>query len=127
MTMKSVSGIICLVNDLEKTTKFYEALGFDFKRTEPGVFAVAYLNWFWIEFLLIEKVMTKDFKEDIKASPKGAGQYTHISVDDVDEFYQGVLRKGFAPSSEPQDFPWGRREFVLSDPDGYKLVFFSKT
>lgn len=33
---------------------------------------------------------------------------------------------GMKPSSEPRDWPWGRREFVLRDPDGYKLVFFKK-
>lgn len=24
----------------------------------------------------------------------------------------------------PRDWPWGNREFVLKDPDGYKLVFW---
>jgi len=50
----------------------------------------------------------------------------NISVQSVDEFYEAMLAKGLKPSSEPLDFPWGRREFVLADPDGYKLVFFSK-
>ena len=124
--MKSVAGVICLVKDLEKVTEFYGALGFDFKKRVPGISETAYLNWFWIEFLLEDKVVTEEFKEDVKASSKGAGQYIHINVEDVDMFYEGVLTKGLRPSSEPQDFPWGHREFVLRDPDGYKLVFFSK-
>ncbi len=124
--MKSISGIICLVKDLEKTTKFYETLGFDFKKSNPGVSATAYLNWFWIEFLLENKVITEEFKDDVEVSRKGAGQYTHVAVDDIDDFYQTVLASGLHPSSEPRDFPWGHREFVLIDPDGYKLVFFHK-
>jgi hypothetical protein len=28
--------------------------------------------------------------------------------------------------NEPQDTPMKRREFMLLDPDGYKLVFFTK-
>lgn len=124
--MKSVSGMVCLVTDLEKTTEFYEALGFEFRKNVPDVSATAYLNWFWIEFLLVGKVVTEQFKEDVSASPKGAGQYIHINVEDVDEFYDGVVQKGLTPACEPQDFSWGHREFVLIDPDGYKLVFFSK-
>lgn len=126
MKMKSVAGVICLVKDLETVTKFYKALGFEFKKRVPGVATTAYLNGFWIEFLLEDKVVTEAFKEDVAAAPKGAGQYIHINVENVDEFYEGVVAKGLEPISEPQDFPWGHREFVLQDPDGYKLVFFSK-
>lgn len=124
--MKSISGIICLVEDLEKSTAFYKALGFTFRDPVPGIAATAYLNWFWIELLNKNKVVTEAFKPDAAVSPKGAGQYIHINVESVDEFYSGVIAQGFKPVSEPQDFPWGRREFVLADPDGYKLVFFSK-
>ncbi len=76
MKMKSVSGIICLVKDLEKTTEFYKTLGFDYKKNVPGVSATAYLNWFWIEFLLEDKVITNEFKSDVIVPNKGAGQYT---------------------------------------------------
>ena len=95
--MKSVSGIICLVKDLDKVTQFYEALGFEFRKRIEGISATAYLNWFWIEFLLEDKVVTEEFKEDVSVSNKGAGQYTHINVESVDEFYEGVLAKGLNP------------------------------
>lgn len=127
MKMKSVSGIICLVDDLDEVTEFYETLGFEFRKRTPDVSATAYLNWFWIEFLLADKVITDVFKEDVSATPKGAGQYIHISVEDTDEFYNSVIAKGLTPAGKPQDFPWGHREFVMVDPSGYKLVFFSKT
>jgi catechol 2,3-dioxygenase-like lactoylglutathione lyase family enzyme len=125
--MKSVAGIICLVSDLDKSIEFYKMLGFEFKKQNPGISAHAYLNWFWIELLLKDKVVTEEFKNDVELLPKGAGQYIHINVEDVDEFYEEVIAKGLKPLSEPEDFPWGHREFVLSDPDGYKLVFFTKT
>lgn len=124
--MKSVAGIICLVKELEPVIEFYQALGFEFKKQTPGVSATAYLNWFWIEFLLEDQVVTKAFKADLGVSPRGAGHYVHINVEDVDEFYEGVVAKGLQPAGEPQDFPWGHREFVLADPAGYKLVFFTK-
>ena len=55
---------------------------------------------------------------------KGAGLFLYFEVDDVDEYYEDLLSKGLKPSSEPRDWPWGNREFVIRDPDGYKLVFF---
>jgi predicted lactoylglutathione lyase len=124
--MKSVAGIICLVKDLEKSAEFYEALGFEFKKSIPSVSMTAYLNWFWVELLSEDKIVTKEFKEDVKATKKGAGQYIHISVENVDDYYKKLLIKGLKPLGEPQDYPWGRREFVIQDPDGYKLVFFKK-
>lgn len=123
--MNNVSGIICLVKNLPKAIEFYETLGFEFKKHTLGIAATAYLNNFWIELLLTEKVITPEFKDDVDVSPKGAGLYVHINVENVDEFYKEVLAKGLKPSDKPQNFPWKHREFVLIDPDGYKLVFFS--
>jgi catechol 2,3-dioxygenase-like lactoylglutathione lyase family enzyme len=125
--MKSIAGIICLVSNLDKSIKFYKTLGFEIKKQNPGISAHAFLNWFWIELLDKSKVITEEFKKDVDVPDKGAGQYIHIHVSDADEFYKHVVTNELKPSSEPKDFPWGHREFVLSDPDGYKLVFFSKT
>ncbi len=125
--MKSVAGIICLVSDLDQSIEFYNTLGFELKKQNPDISAHMYLNWFWIELLRKDKVVTEEFKKDIDEPAKGAGQYIHINVEDVDEFYKEAITKDFKPLSEPKDFPWGHREFVLTDPDSYKLVFFSKT
>lgn len=129
MSMKSVSGVICLVKDLDEVVEFYNKLGFKFRNEKTAVEATAYLNWFWIEFLLADEAITESFQEDKsgeRAKSWGSGQYIHISVEDIDEFYQELVDKGFVPLGEPKDYPWGRREFTLQDPNGYKLVFFSK-
>jgi len=42
----------------------------------------------------------------------------------VDNYYQFVKIKNIH-STEPKTWPWGKREFVVKDPDGYKLVFYS--
>lgn len=127
--MNSVSGILCFVQDLDKTIEFYEKLGFIFKERTSVDFATARLNWFWMEFVKRDKAEPSVFQKEVKTDDSklgGAGLFVHISVQDVDEFYTALVEKGLKPSSDPKDFPWGRREFVLRDPDGYKLVFFSK-
>jgi catechol 2,3-dioxygenase-like lactoylglutathione lyase family enzyme len=110
-SIKSISGIVFYVSNLKKSKKFYEGLGFRFG-TPKGDYITAYINWFWIELRPGEK--------------KEGGTATQISVDSVDEFYEDVKSKGLKPEDVPKDIPQGRREFMLRDPDGYKLVFFTK-
>lgn len=123
--MKSIAGIVSYVNDVEVTAEFYEKLGFIITKRQPDHLSVR-LNWFWIDFHPQDKEDKPDFQVEANLDNKGAGTFLYVCVDDVDEFYDGVIAKGLKPSSEPKDWPWGNREFVLRDPDGYKLVFFKK-
>ncbi len=125
MKMKSISGFSCYVKDLAKTADFYQALGFEIKKREPN-HLIIYLNWFWMDFLQIDKEQKEEFLKEANLANKGAGLFIYISVENVDEFYQDLLAKGLKPASEPRNWPWGNREFVIRDPDGYKLVFFKK-
>ena len=44
-------------------------------------------------------------------------------VNNVDEFYGEISRKGLRPESEPQDSGFGERFFVIVDPDGHELWY----
>jgi len=125
MKLKSAAGIVCYMKDVPKTVKFYESLGFTFKKNKP-THATGYINWFWIDFLQIDKEDKPGFEEEAKSASKGAGQFLYLRVDDVDEAYKSLTTKGLEPSSKPKDWPWGNREFVIRDPDGYKLVIFKR-
>lgn len=132
MKLKSIAGIVCYVSDINKTAKFQEALGFKFDKREPDHVSVR-LNWFWIDFHPEDKEDKPEFQKEADlsnkrsfSSNKGAGIFLYISVEDVDEFYKYLLSKGLKPLSGPRDWPWGNREFILRDPDGYKLVFFKR-
>jgi predicted lactoylglutathione lyase len=117
MDLKSVSGLTFFVKDINKTAKFYKALGFKIEKQEKD-YLLARLNWFSLDFVAESGTG--------KAEPKGAGLCINISVGDVDEFYKNVLDKGLKPSSEPQDYPGGFRNFVINDPDGYNLIMFKR-
>lgn len=115
MKLKSISGLTYYVTDMDKTAKFYEALGFKFGKYGEHATTV-YLNWFSVEF--------RPQAKPVESS--NTGVLANINVEDVDEFYKGVKAKGLKPASEPTDTSQGRREFLLHDPDGYNLVFFQK-
>jgi catechol 2,3-dioxygenase-like lactoylglutathione lyase family enzyme len=128
MKIKSVSGVTCYVKNLAKTVQFYETLGFETKK-QDATHATLYSNWFWIDFLAIAKNGRTERYERAKGSDltsKGAGIFLYLSVDNVDEFHKELLSKGLRPSTKPQDQPWGNREFILRDPDGYNLVIFKR-
>jgi hypothetical protein len=44
----------------------------------------------------------------------------------VEDSYNELLAKGLKPAGEPKERVRGIREFLIHDPDGYKLIFFRK-
>jgi len=115
MKISSISGLVYPVHDLAKTAEFYETLGFRLGNRDDQQLT-CYVNWFWLTF-------TTD--HGTGAEP-GSGPTLYLKVDDIDEYYGGLLTHGLTPSSEPRKDRSGRREFVLLDPDGNRLTFFSK-
>lgn len=117
MDLKSVSGLTFFVKDINRTAEFYKMLGFKIEKQEKD-YLLARLNWFSLDFI--------PEKGKSEAGPKGAGLCINVSVSDVDEFYKSVTDKGIKPTSKPQDFPGGFRNFVINDPDGYNLIMFKR-
>lgn len=112
--MNSISGLFYKVKDLEKTAEFYKKLGFTVVKEEDGLLTIR-LNWFWINFIINPH------------TPGSRDQtFLYISVDSVDDVYKELTDEGFEFATEPQDYPSGKREAMLADPDGYWLVFFHK-
>lgn len=124
--LKSVSGLSLYVADAKKSANFYKKLGFRVD-TKGGV-TKAFMNWFWIQLNENKTAenLGPEFEKEAFAKQKGAGLYIGCAVDEIDTYYASLKKKGLKPSSKPRDWPWGNREFVVRDPDGYKLVFFQK-
>lgn len=116
MKINSISGLVYPVRDLDVTAAFYEQLGFRLgKRDEQQL--TCYINWFWLTF-------TTDHDDSGAGSTAGATLY--LKVEEIDDFYGAVLAQGLSPSTEPRKDRTGRREFLLLDPDGHRLAFFTK-
>jgi catechol 2,3-dioxygenase-like lactoylglutathione lyase family enzyme len=120
MKVNSISGITCSVADLARTGEFYEALGFRRGKEEPDR-VTFYVNWFFVTFVAQDGEL-----DEAELAAKAAGMALYVKVDDVEDFHAAVLAQGMEPASAPQAVPSGNREFVLRDPDGYRLVFFQK-
>ncbi len=118
--IKRVHSTLFFSNDLEKTAQFYEQLGFLVQKSEDGL--KIKLGNFTLAFVDENKVL---IQKEAHAKPKGLGVFTYIEVGNVDEYFRSLKEKGIHTSSEPRDWPWGKREFAVKDPDGYKLIFYS--
>lgn len=125
MKVKSVSGFSLYVKNLEETAKFYDLLGFLKSKQEPEYLSVR-MNWYFVDFHQQDKKDVPDFYKETDLSKKGEGIFLYMSVDDVDAYYDFLIQQGLKPESKPENTPWGNREFMMYDPDGYKLVFFKR-
>jgi len=56
--------------------------------------------------------------------PQGA--FMVIEVDDVDAFHGKVADSGIGIERPLQDQSWGHRSFVLTEPNGLRLYFYSE-
>jgi len=113
------------VSNVADSLAFYETLGFTLKETDQDYGAVVAGN---VEIHFHDKnaVPGPYFRKESLAEPKGTGLFIYVAVTSVDAFYRHVVDAGIVTSTEPRDWPWGNREFVIRDPDQYKLVFYEK-
>ncbi len=45
----------------------------------------------------------------------------HLEVNDVDEVYRSLQRKGIKIENKPANMPWGTRVVRFRDPEGYEV------
>ena len=46
-----------------------------------------------------------------------------LTVEGLDELHQELAGRGAPVQSEPEDQPWGMREFSIRTPDGHRIRF----
>lgn len=119
-----VTNILFWVDDLAASREFYQRLGMMLKMDKPDCVELA-LGEFIISLVPSAKA-GQEFASDAHAAVKGKGMYLYIQVDDVDVTHAELKTKGIVPATEPRDWPWGEREFIVKDPDGYKLCFWQE-
>ena len=118
--IKKFHSNLFFVSNLDNTVKFYENLGFEVSKSDETVRIK--LDNFTLAFIDESNV---GIDKEVGIIPKGIGVFTYVEVEDVDKQFEEVKGKGIKTSSEPKNYPWGKREFAVKDPDGYKIVFYS--
>lgn len=118
-----ITNLLFWVQENKLSEKFYKKLGFEVLQSDDEHSLVS-LNGFAID--LVNMRDEEKFARDSMSGNKGRGVYVYIGVDNVNMVYKKLLEQGFTPATTPKDWPWGNREFILKDPDGYKLCLWEK-
>jgi uncharacterized glyoxalase superfamily protein PhnB len=107
------STAIFAASDIEATLAYYKnVLGFESSWTwgEPPTFGSASMGGVTIMFGL-----------DPELAAKVSGHQHWVKVDDADEFYRLHKGRGAVVVSDIENKPWGVREYVVEDLNGYHL------
>jgi len=114
------------VDDLQKSVRFYEALGFsiDKRWEEKGTLLGVMLRAGGTQIGLSQD----DWKKG-RDRKKGIGVSLSISTtrNNVDEIAKRAKNAGITLKSEPHDTEWKSRAFEVTDPSGFLLTIFSDT
>lgn len=111
-------------NDLERTTKFYKALGFKANGSQAGELTSFSFgeNDFVINFFL-KDVLQKNTRTEITDLKSGSELIISLSAESreqVNEWVAIVKKAGGKITAEPYEIGPGYT-FVFSDPDGHKF------
>jgi catechol 2,3-dioxygenase-like lactoylglutathione lyase family enzyme len=116
MKFFGLDRLVLEVNSIEESLGFYsEVLGFEIsKHTPDSEPPMATLLAGTLRITLAQHLETM--------LKRGRGVNFFLGVDDVDEYYAQLKRRG-AEVWPPADEGWGGRFITLQDPDRYRLFF----
>ena len=129
-TPKLVPELAC--SDIERSLAFYtQVLGFDIVYARPEE-SFAYLDRGGAQLMLDQIGVGRTWAAGSLEQPFGRGINLQIEVPDVDALYAAVRSAAaiiFLPIEDTwyrrEDVLVGNRQFIVQDPDGYLLRFFS--
>ncbi len=115
------------VRDVDASVAFYvDKLGFTLVRADPegdGRHGFAVLARGDAEFMFVHESSLGPVNRAALPYPRAAGVDIRLMVDDVDAVYASVRARGVNVVLPIDDRPYGLRDFIISDADGYRIRF----
>lgn len=112
--------IVYYTNQFEITSDFYfNILGLTIFKTFDHEGEYNRGTVFQLGKLLVEILETKDQVQNNSSS------YLYIERNDINDFFDQI-KESVTVISPPESFPWGHTSFLIQDPDGNQLKFFSQ-
>ena len=107
-----------LVQDLERSIRYYEKLGFTFGEPWDGFYAIGLLDGLELH---------------LKEAPKNQNERQHrrdhehldaaAGVDGIEAFFKQCVANGATILKALASTPWGTKDFYIEDPDGNIICF----
>jgi uncharacterized glyoxalase superfamily protein PhnB len=125
-TLKAATSSVALTaNDLEKSLRFYNGLGFTVKdRYETNGKLEGVMLSAGDALLGLSQ---DDFSKG-RDRVKGIGMSYYVETDqDVADLARRAKDAGVKLNSEPAPMPWGPMGFSATDPDGFKITICNRS
>jgi uncharacterized glyoxalase superfamily protein PhnB len=108
------------VSNVEESTAWYEALGFDVVYSMPAMAHVRYRKY--ADVMLVANETEGDTDAE---PPRGNGVAIYLTVEDeaIDDVAERAEENGADVVAPPHETEWNTWETTVRDPDGYELVF----
>jgi catechol 2,3-dioxygenase-like lactoylglutathione lyase family enzyme len=107
-----------LVDDLERSMRYYRKVGFTFGEPWDGFYAIGELDGLELH---------------LKEAPKNGSERRHrrehehldaaAGVDGIEAFYAQCVSNGVTILRPLAATAWGTKDFYIEDPDGYVIAF----
>ena len=107
---------VLAVKNLQTSVAFYrDRLGFAVNAEYDG--------WCFLSRDGIQ-LMLGHCPDEVPASQTNDHSYfAYVEVQGIDELHSDFLARGLAPLSAPESKAWGMREFMVTTPDGHRIMF----
>ncbi|BAS28136.1 VOC family protein [Limnochorda pilosa] len=112
--IQGVEYVTLFVTDLERSVRFYhDLLELPVVQRSP-------------HFVLLDAGNLRLGLHRGDGVPERPPVNLHFVVDDVDQAYEALRRKGLPFHKGPKDQPWGVRSATTADPDGFVVEIVSR-
>lgn len=107
-----------LVDDLARSMRYYERLGFTFGDPWGGFYAIGERDGLELHLKEAPKNQAdRQFRREHEHLDAAAG------VDGIESFYEQCVKNGAKILRPLTPTEWGTKDFYLEDPDGYIIAF----
>jgi catechol 2,3-dioxygenase-like lactoylglutathione lyase family enzyme len=109
-----------LVDDLERSIRYYEKLGFTFGEPWEGFYAIGHLDGLELHLKEPPKDQDQDehrYRRDNEHLDAAAG------VDGIEAFFRRCVANGVTILRPLAPTEWGTLDFYVEDPDGHIISF----
>ena len=116
------------VQDLERTTTFYTALGFSSNGQSGELTSFVFSKDNFIIHFFLQQVLSQAIKAEMADLQKGNEVIFTLGTEtksEIDIWAQKVEAAGGTLISKPETFGNNYYGFVFADPDGHRFNFFS--
>lgn len=110
------------VSDVERSAEWYESLDFEINYSMPQIASVRYRKY--ADLMLVDE--TTSIRTDLSQTTErgqGVSIYFIAADESADEIAARAEKHDAEITHGPEETTWNTREVIITDPDGYELVF----